>query len=291
MYLRNRLQLLGRKPEDVEPQLVELLADRLLVQDADDGVLAVNARHDRDAEVDRLPRQPQLEAAVLRHALLGDVELRHDLDARDDRAVEAPIDRAHRRLQHAVDAILHVHGVVARLDVDVARPPLNRGVDRRVHQPDDRARVGGQLVDGELIVAGVVLAEQLELEALGRLLEDARRALALLEDRLDRRRRPDGHLDRRREQERQLVDHRQVRGVGHDDHEIGPFTAIRNEPVSQHQVRGNRAEQVVVDAEPRRDRRTRGGSAPPAGARPPLPRRAPPRWRPGRRRRARFRCR
>jgi hypothetical protein len=51
-------------------------------------VLAVDARHDRHAEVDRLARHAQLEAAVLRDALLGDVELGHDLDARDDRAVE-----------------------------------------------------------------------------------------------------------------------------------------------------------------------------------------------------------
>ena len=50
-----------------------------------------------------LPPIRTFEAAVLRHALLGDVELRHDLDARDDRAVKALVDRPHRRLQHAVD--------------------------------------------------------------------------------------------------------------------------------------------------------------------------------------------
>ena len=210
MYLRKRFSSSLREAEDVEPQLVELLADRFLVENTDDRVLAVHARHDRDAEVDRLARQPQLEAAVLRHALLGDVELRHDLDARDDRAVEALVDRPHRRLQHAVDAVLHVHRVVLRLDVDVAGAPLDGGVDRRVDEADDRARVGRQLLDGELLVAGVVLAQDLELEALGRFLEHARRALALLQDRLDRRGRSDRDPDRRRQQQRQLVDHRQV---------------------------------------------------------------------------------
>ena len=78
-------QLELREPQDVEAQLGELLADRFLVEDADDRVLAVDARHDRDAEVDGLARHAQLEPAVLRHALLGDVELGHDLDARDDR--------------------------------------------------------------------------------------------------------------------------------------------------------------------------------------------------------------
>ena len=46
--------------------------------------LAVDARQRDDAEVDvaALDRQP--DAAVLRQALLGDVEVGHDLDARDD---------------------------------------------------------------------------------------------------------------------------------------------------------------------------------------------------------------
>ena len=106
-------------------------------------------------------------------------------------------DRPHRRLQHAVDPVLHVHRVVAGLDVDVARAPLDRGVDRRVDQPDDRADVAGQPLDGEVLVAGLVVLEDLQLEAFGRLLEHALRALALLQDRLDRRRRADRHLDRR----------------------------------------------------------------------------------------------
>ena len=54
--LAEALQLGLGEAEDVEPQLGELLADRLLVEDADDRVLAVHARHDRDAEVDRLAR-------------------------------------------------------------------------------------------------------------------------------------------------------------------------------------------------------------------------------------------
>jgi hypothetical protein len=81
-----------------------------------------------------LPRTLQLEAAVLRHALLGDVEFGHHLDARDDRAVEALGDRPHRRLQHAVDAVLHVHRIVLRLDVDVARAALDGREDHRVDQ-------------------------------------------------------------------------------------------------------------------------------------------------------------
>ena len=62
---------------------------------------------------------------------------------------------------------------------------------RRVHEPDDRARVRRELLDGQLLLAGLVLAQDLDLEALGGLLENALRALALLENRLNRRRRAD----------------------------------------------------------------------------------------------------
>ena len=209
----------------------------------------LHARHDRHAEVDRLARHLQLEAAVLRHALLGDVELGHDLDARDDRAVELLRDRPHRRLQHAVDAVLHVHRVVAGLDVDVARAPLNGREDRRIDELDDRADVAREPLDGEVLVEVVVVLEELNLEALGRLFEHALRALALLEDRLDRRPRADRHRDRRAEQLRQLVEHRQVGRVRDHDDERLALALVRHERVPQHQIRGNRPEQLLIDRE------------------------------------------
>ena len=93
------------------------------------------------------PLIAQLEAAVLRDALLGDVQLGHDLDARDDRRVELLVDRLHRLVQHAVDAVLDHHLAVAGLDVDVRGAALQRVEDRRVDQLDDRRGVRGQPVD------------------------------------------------------------------------------------------------------------------------------------------------
>src|SRR5205814_4767463 len=63
---------------------------------------SVRGRNDRDAEVDGAAGQAQLEAAVLWHALLGDVELGHDLDARDDGRVVALVDRIERLVQHKI---------------------------------------------------------------------------------------------------------------------------------------------------------------------------------------------
>jgi hypothetical protein len=145
--------------------------------------------------------------------------------------------------------VLHVHRIVLRLDVDVARAPLQRGVDRGIHQADDRADVARQPLDGQVVFAGFIVFEELNLEAFGRRLEHALRALALLQHRLDGRPRADGDLDRRPKQCRQLVDHRQVAWIGHDDHERLVFTAGRHKTVPQHQVRGNRPEQLRVDPE------------------------------------------
>ena len=58
------------------------------------------------------PRHSELDAAVLRQALLGDVQPGHDLQAADDRGLEAvDLRRRRLRLQHAVDAV-----------ADLARP-------------------------------------------------------------------------------------------------------------------------------------------------------------------------
>src|SRR5215475_2315899 len=67
--------------EDVQAQAAHL-GERLLVEHAQDRVFAEDARDDRDAEIDRAILEGDLEAAVLRHAPLRDVELRHHLDAR-----------------------------------------------------------------------------------------------------------------------------------------------------------------------------------------------------------------
>ena len=66
----------------------------------------------------------QLDAAVLRHAALGDVELRHDLEARDERRLQLHR-RLHDFLQRAVDAVAHAELVLEALEVDVRRAALD----------------------------------------------------------------------------------------------------------------------------------------------------------------------
>ena len=126
--------------------MLELLAHRLLVEHAEDGVFAVDRGHDGDAEVDEAALVADAEAAVLGHALLGDVELAHDLDAAEDGAVMLAGDGRHGLLQHAVDAVLDVHRIVVAFDVNVGGAALERGEDGGVDQANDGADVFVSLV-------------------------------------------------------------------------------------------------------------------------------------------------
>ena len=128
--------------------------------------------------------EADLDAAVLRQPLLGDVELRHDLDARRDRVAELHR-RAHDVVENPVDAVADAQLLLVRLDVDVARALLDRRHQHDVDQPDDRRflallgqRLGADLLQllEDLDVAGVVERRLQLLEALARHLERARAA-------------------------------------------------------------------------------------------------------------------
>ena len=91
-------------------------------------------------------RHAQRDAAVLREALLGDVQVGHDLDARDQRRMQR-LARADHVAQAAVDAVAHHRMRLERLDVDVAgavaRGLGEQGVD---HADDGRVVLGVEQV-------------------------------------------------------------------------------------------------------------------------------------------------
>ena len=118
------------------------LDDDALVEDAHHDALAVDERQRHDADVDAPAVDRQREAAVLGHALLGDVEVGHDLDARDDRRCHLALDRGGRG-EHAVDAEQHPRVALLGVDVDVRGALLDGLGDDRVHELDDgRVAVG-----------------------------------------------------------------------------------------------------------------------------------------------------
>src|SRR5690625_6992492 len=113
------------------------------VENAHDHRFTVRGGHGGHAQVELLAAHPVHDAAVLGQAPLGDVEARHDLDARNDRS-----GRARRRgldlLQNAVDAVAHLEAVFERLDVNVGGARFDRALQNEVDDANDR-RFGGQV--------------------------------------------------------------------------------------------------------------------------------------------------
>ena len=112
-------QVVFIKPDHVQCQRAELFRHRLFVQHTKHSILAMHRRHNAHAEVDGAAVVLHAETAVLRYAALGNVELAHDLDTRDNGGVMLLADRRHRLGEHAVNAELDAHRVVAGFDVNV----------------------------------------------------------------------------------------------------------------------------------------------------------------------------
>src|SRR3954452_1556300 len=236
--------------EDVEAQALEVGVHRLLVQDADDRILAVRGGDDGDAEVDGAAGDAQFETAVLRHALLGDVELRHDLDARNDRAVVALVDRLERFVEDAGDAVLDDHFVVARFDVNVRGAALDRVEDDRVDQLDDwRRLLRGDRVDRQRLFAFLVFADEGHAETFGGLVEHALRRFGLLQFVADRGGRGHFDLQRRAEEQFQFVELEDVGRITDHDGDVAVLALLRQELIADHQLQRNVFEELVIDLE------------------------------------------
>ena len=167
----------------VERQVAEFLAESFFVEDAQDGVFAMNRRHDRNAEVHEAAFVTHAEAAVLRNATLGDIEFAHHFNARKNRGVPFLGERLHGVLQYAVNAVLDDHFGVARFDVDVARSAFEGGEDYGVHQTNDGAHAGiaRELIHRNIFFAVFFVADDLQREPFGGLIEHALGLLGALQ--------------------------------------------------------------------------------------------------------------
>ena len=161
-------------------------------------------------------------------------------------------DGRHGMLQHAVDAVLDDHRLVARLDVNIAGAPLQGGEDGGVDQADDGADVGfgRQLVDRDGLVGVLVLGDDVERKAFAGFFQHALRLLGLLQHVVDLGKRGDLGRDAAAQQQADLVDHHQLAGIGHGDQQAAVRLVFqRHEVVAEHQVHWDLAEQVVLDVE------------------------------------------
>src|SRR5262249_31008319 len=118
------LQVLRRESDNVQIQFSKGLVDLFLVENTNDYVLAVNRRHDRHAEIDLSAANHYSESSVLRYAALGNVQLRHDLDALNDGLVMGDVYRVCRAIERAVNSVFDHHVRVARFYVNIRSSPF-----------------------------------------------------------------------------------------------------------------------------------------------------------------------
>jgi len=126
----------GRERRIGHAQAGEVQPSGLLVEQAQHHALAVRGRQDRNAHIHRAPGKAQRDTPVLRLALLGDIQARHDLDARYDHAVHH-LRRLEHVAQHPVPAEAHHRAPLEGLDVDVGSVLAHRLGEQRVDQPHD----------------------------------------------------------------------------------------------------------------------------------------------------------
>src|SRR5208282_3852458 len=125
------------------------------------GVLAEQTHHDRLAMQHRNHRnadvhfgviETNLDAAVLRQAFFGDVEMTQNFDARNDSGLKTFQLRGNGNLlQLAVNAVADTEFVLERFEMDVRRAQINGVLQNLVDEADD-----GRLVLGGFIQIGVL---------------------------------------------------------------------------------------------------------------------------------------
>src|SRR5580704_15823876 len=122
---------------DVKSKLIEFDHDALAVENTHDDRLAIQAGQHRHTQIVAVALYVDLNAAVLRKALLRDVEVRHDFEAGKQRRLNC-LGRVHHDPEHTVYPVSHDHLAFERLDVNIGSLERNGLGDDKVRQPDDR---------------------------------------------------------------------------------------------------------------------------------------------------------
>src|SRR5262249_39964073 len=106
-------------------KILEVYVNRAIIQNTQHALFAVGAGERAHAQVNLPAVNHRADSAVLRQAALGDVEVGHDLQSRDDRSVHR-VRRVHRLEEHAVNAVTHLQSLFLGLNVNIAGALLNR---------------------------------------------------------------------------------------------------------------------------------------------------------------------
>ena len=135
-----------------EPEVLETQEGVGRIQDPEHDLLAEHRGQCRDTQIDLLAADLHRDPAVLRDALLRDVEVGHHLHAADQTVLDVLRRRRHRLHQDAVDAETDPQIMLARFDMDVGGSVGHGLGHHRVDELDDRG-----IFDGGVEVALLVL--------------------------------------------------------------------------------------------------------------------------------------
>ena len=117
--------------------------------------------NDGNADVHFAIIDADLDAAILRQALLGDVEMAENLDAGNDGRLK-PLELGRDRyfLEHAIDTVANTKLVFERFEMNVRRPQFDGVAQHLVDETDDGCvfRRGVQIG----VFLGAVLADDLQ---------------------------------------------------------------------------------------------------------------------------------
>ncbi len=142
--MRPRQQRLeARQGVRAEAELGEAETHAGAIEHAQHDAFAMHRRHGGHAQIELAALDARLDPAVLRQPALGNVQLRQQLQSRDDGRREPRLDDF-GRVDDPVDAIAHMQAVVERLEMDVRSAQVGDAADEHVDQADDR-RLAGQV--------------------------------------------------------------------------------------------------------------------------------------------------
>src|SRR5690606_30189305 len=250
---QNAVRLRDEVAEDLEligteAELLEVESEVRAVEDTHDDAFAEHRRERRDAQVDGISADVELDATVLRKARFGDVEVRHDLDPGDERTREVER-RRHHLVEDAVDAVAHLELVLERLEVDVRRAVADRLEENHVEELDDRTGVSIRLELREVLLRARV--EAIVASGGGEELVHAPLAfvIVLIDLREDQLLACDHRPEARdlRQAEAQVIEHAQVVGTRDRDREGHAVVVERHDPERLRGVAVDELEELLRD--------------------------------------------
>ncbi len=242
------LEMLERRR--LVPQLGHVQLQAGLVQEAEDDLFAEQGRQHGDAEIHVLAAaQLDLDAAVLGQPALGDVQLRHDLEAGGDGVLQLH-GRLHDFVEHAVDAVADPEQALIGLDMYVAGFALDGVGQDEVDQLDDRRVFRGLLQRRYIHILMVCHHFHVfQVQAVHHVGKRGRLVVEPVDRGLDAAVRGDHHLHVVAGHELDVVDGEDVGRVAHGQDERGTGPVDRDRLVFLHHLHRDQLDHGRIDVE------------------------------------------